>query len=147
MVDFDALNQENHQIAEYSRVLSYLIENRLICDTDITCNLFFDYIGKVNEHLDSSGRQFYMHLLNADDQQTVNMATNFMNGSKEIKRVLKQYMNEWCKTKKQGFKIKDHERFISETNDFFEIVLNRIQDEQEKIYPMLRRILAESDAE
>jgi len=143
MLDFEMLNKQNHKIAELSRVLSYLIESRLICDTETTCHLFFDYINRVNEHLDLGDRNFYKDLVSHQDQDINNIASNFMNGSKGIKRIFKKYIRVWCNPKKQTLKIKDHAQFIVESNEMFETVLSRIQDEQEKLYPLLRKIQAQ----
>lgn len=140
MLDFDELNKQNHKIAELSRVLSYLIKNRLICDTTITCTLFFEYIDFVTNHLEVGDRGFYKDLVSHPDPQMINLAHNFMNGSMEIKRIFKQYPRQWCNLKKKTLKIRDHQAFINDSNEMFETVLNRIQDEQEKLYPLLRKI-------
>jgi len=140
MMNFDELNRENHDIAEHSRVLSYLIDNRLICDTKIFCSLFYSYIDKVCNHVLIRDQEFYTPLLNSNDQRTTMLAHNFMNGSKEIKRLVDKYKRKWCETHGEILKIKDHEQFIAETNALFDMVLNRIQDEQEKLYPALRKM-------
>lgn len=142
MINFEELNQENHDISEHSRVLSYLIENRLICDTDIFCRLFYDYIDKVCQHLSVRDQALYTPLLNSGEQRTTNMVTNFMNGSKEIKRLIDKYKRHWCHASTKSLRIKDHEQFVTETNALFDMVLGRIQDEQEKMYPELRKIQA-----
>jgi hypothetical protein len=144
MFNLEQLLQKNHEISELSRVLSYLIEDRLICDTEITCNLFYDYIDRVNNHIDFGNHHFYQDLLVHHQPSVQNTARNFMNGSTEIKRVFKQYIHKWCnlRTNPLQLKFKDHGTFIKETNEMFDLVLNRIQDEQEKLYPVLRSIWA-----
>ncbi len=140
MINFDKLNRENHDITEHSRVLSYLIDNRLICDTNIFCSLFYSYIDKVCNHVLVRDQEFYTPLLNSGDQRATMLAHNFMNSSKEIKRLIDKYRRRWCEKQSNSLKIKDHDNFIEETNAMFEMVLNRIQDEQEKLYPTLRHI-------
>jgi hypothetical protein len=36
--------------------------------------------------------------------------------------------------------IKDHQAFVNETEDMFRLVLNRIQDETEQLYPLIRKV-------
>lgn len=140
MYDLNKLTEETHKISELSRVLSYLIHDRLICDTTITRDLFFEYVEKVNAHMDLGEQLFYKDLLTHHDQKVVNLASNFMNGTSEIKRVFKQYLRKWCDKRSNSLKIKDHATFIQETEGMFEMVLERIQDEHEKLYPVLRSI-------
>ncbi len=140
MYDLKQLTEQTHKISELSRVLSYLIQDRLICDTEITCHLFFEYVEKVTAHMDLGEQVFYKDLLKQKDQQMVNLASNFLNGASEIKRVFKQYLRKWCNHKQTSLKIKDHAVFIQDTEDMFDMVLKRIQDEHERLYPTLRSI-------
>ncbi len=138
MYDLNQLTEETHKISELSRVLSYLIQDRLICDTEITCNLFLEYADKINKHLDLGEQAFYKDLLTSHDQKLANLASNFMNSTSEIKRIFKQYLRKWCNHKQTSLQIKDHAAFLEESEEMFELVLKRIQDEHEKLYPVLR---------
>jgi hypothetical protein len=40
--------------------------------------------------------------------------------------------------------IKDHHTFVNETEDMFRLVLNRIQDETEQLYPLIRKVSGDS---
>jgi hypothetical protein len=40
MITFEELNTQNHEITELTNVLSYLLADRAMCDTDICCDLF-----------------------------------------------------------------------------------------------------------
>jgi len=146
MYDLEQLTEKTHKISELSRVLSYLIQDRLICDAEITCQLFFQYVDKVNEHMNLGEQVFYKDLLTSHDQKLVNLASNFMNSTSEIKNIFKQYLRRWCNKKQTTLKIKDHPAFIQETEEMFELVLKRIQDEHEKLYPALRVIWGLSKA-
>lgn len=146
MFDLDQLLQKNHDISELSRVLAYLIRDRLICDTETTCELFFDYVKKVNDHMDFGNQNFYRDLLVHQDNHVRNLASGFMNGSAEVRRVFNQYTKKWCNTKMERLQLKEHDLFIQETDEIFELVLARIQDEQEKLYPVLRNIWALEEA-
>lgn len=138
MVTFEALNEQNHKISELSHVLSNLIHNRSLCDTEVTSDLFFDYVKSVQEHLDLEDHDLYSNLLLHADLNVKNTANRFLSGSQEIKRVFKAYLKRWCR--RQDLLIDDHDRFINETEEMFRLVLDRIQDETERLYPLIREI-------
>jgi len=144
MISFKELNEQNQKITELSRVLTRLITDRAICDTDTTCDLFFDYINKVKEHLDVEERELYRELLTHSDSHVKNTASMFLSGSGEIKKVFKQYVKRWCRNKQ--LRIKDHDRFIEETQEMFEMVLERIVHETEHFYPVVRSVYGEKMA-
>lgn len=141
MVAFETLNQQNDKITELTNVLNYLIDDRAMCDTSITCDLFFEYVDKVREHLDLEERELYQQLLAHKDNKVCNTARLFLSGSGEIKRVFNQYLKRWCKNK--ALSIRDHTQFVKETREMFELVLRRIEDEVEHLYPTAREVGAE----
>jgi len=68
-------------------------------------------------------------------------ANNFMSGSQEIKRIMKVYVKRWCNKSSHTLSVgAQHENFVKDTDDMFEMILNRIQDETENLYPMVRQI-------
>ncbi len=145
MISFEELTQQNHKIAELSKVLSHIIKDREICDTDVTCDLFFDFVSRVQEHLNIEDREIYQALLTHNESRINNTASRFLSGSAEIKRVFKQYLKRWCHNNK-SLRIKDHALFVQETNDMFNLVLQRIQDETEHLYPMVKEVELERQA-
>ena len=98
-----------------------------------------DFADKVQEHLD-----VYQSLLIHKDTSINNTASRFVLGSAEIKRVFKQYLKRWCLNK--SLRIKDHDKFVVETNEMFELVLSRIQDEVENLYPTVKKVALEAAA-
>lgn len=140
MVTYDTLNTQNHKIFELSNVLNYLLEDRVMCDTEVTCDLFFDFVALVKEHLELEDKHIYRHLLTHSDQSVKNTATKFMSGGVEIKKVFADYLKKWCKKRGHQLHIADYEKFVTETNDMFEMVQNRIIAESENLYPLLRQV-------
>ncbi|MBT8421473.1 MAG: hypothetical protein KJO08_11525, partial [Gammaproteobacteria bacterium] len=84
----------------------------------------------------------YPILLSASDQQINNVATNFMSGGQQVKKILASYVKNWSDKKKHELVIKNYGEFLRDTGTLFEMVLNRIQDETEHLYPLVRRIHA-----
>ena len=141
MLTYAELNEQNHRITELSNVLSYLFQDRLICDTGSCCELFYRYVDLVKEHIELVDRDMYKELLKSPDEKINNVARNFMSGSVEIKRILKAFTKRWCPTKrKDTLHINEHARFLQDTDELFDIVLQRILDETEHLYPLVRSL-------
>ncbi|MEE9327477.1 MAG: hypothetical protein V3U71_09310 [Cocleimonas sp.] len=142
MITYDELNTQNDKITELSNVLSVLIKDRSLCDSEICSQLFYNYMDKVNEHMQFIDSNFYQSLLTSSSTEANKLANNFMSGSHEIKRVMNNYAKKWCKKSTQELKIGGglHNKFIEQTDEMFEMILDRIQDEMEKLYPMVRQI-------
>lgn len=140
MITYEDLHKQNHEITEISNVFLYLIEERAMCDTQITCELFFDYIDKVKQHLEIQDNHMYTILLSAGDSDSKHAAENFMSGSKEIKRIFKSYIDKWSSKKNHALRIANYDRFKQETREMFDLVLKRIQDETEHLFPLVKEI-------
>ena len=139
MITFDELNTENHKLTELSNVLLYLFEDRAMCDTETVCNLFFNYIDKVKSHLEQVDH-LYAGLLADSDQDVNNVARRFMSGEQEIKKLISSYVKRWCNKQRHELIIRDYDRFLDDTRGMFDMVLARVQDETEKLYPLVREI-------
>lgn len=141
MITYDELYQEIHKITEISNVFLYLIRDRSMCDTQITCDLFFDYVEKVRNHLELQENHLYSAVLSNGNDADKKMAENFMSGSQEIKRIFNKYLKKWSKSgKNHELLLADYDDFTAETRQIFDMVLNRIQDETEHLYPLIRQL-------
>ena len=142
MITYEELNEQNHRITELSNVLHYLLADRSMCDTGSCCDLFYRYVDLVNQHIEVVDKEMYKDLLSSPDDKVSNVAKNFMSGSMEIKKILREFMHQWCPAakKKGALHIKDHKRFLKDIDELFEIVLQRIQDETEHLYPLVRSL-------
>jgi hypothetical protein len=141
MITYDELHTENHNITELSNVLLYLFKERSMCDTDTCCELFHRYMDKVKHHIEMVDKNLYSSLLTHDDHEVQKMARNFMSGSQEIRKIMTAYTKQWCPRSNTGsLAILDHNRFLQETEEMFGLVLDRIQDETEKLYPLVREL-------
>jgi len=139
MITYNELNEQIHRITELSNVLRYLFEDRSMCDTGSCCELFYRYIDLVKKHIELVDKNMYKELLISPDEKLNNVAKNFMSGSVEIKRILKHFTNTWC-GKTKALHINDHARFLKDTDELFELVLQRILDETERLYPLVRSL-------
>ena len=141
MITYDELHNENHKITELSNVLLYLFKERSMCDTVTCCELFQRYVDKVKHHIELVDKNLYSSLLTHEDHEIQKMARNFMSGSQEIRKIMAAYTKQWCPRKNiESLDISDHDRFLRETEEMFGLVLDRIQDETEKLYPLVREL-------
>ena len=141
MITYEELHTQNHEITELSNVLLYLFKDRSMCDTETCCELFYRYVDKVREHIDLVDRNLYGKLLAHENHEIQKLVRNFMSGSQEIKKIMSEYTKEWCPVKKtQTLAIAQHDRFLRDTEKMFQLILQRIQDETEKLYPLIREI-------
>lgn len=138
MITFEQLNQQNHEITELSNVLTRLMCERALCDNPVTSELFFRYVDSVHEHFDLENKHLITELLTHRDKEAVNTANDFLAGSAEIKRVFNKYVKKWCRNKK--LRISRHDRFLAETEEIFQLVLDRLEKETERLYPMVRKV-------
>lgn len=144
MASFEELHRQNHKITELTNILQHLLGDRSLCDSDVTCGLFFEYVNAVKEHMAVTDSGMYSKLLGSGDQKLNNIANRFMGGSREINRIFSAYLKRWCKLKNKELVIKEYDAFMQDTQEMFEIVLDRIQSETEHLYPAVRKLSDES---
>lgn len=141
MITYEELNAQSDKITELSNVLSVLIKDRSICDSETCCSIFYNYMDLVNKHMHDVDSNLYTDLLSNPSIEINNIATNFMAGSQEIKRIMTSYVNEWLNKKNRALSIgAKHDLFLKDTDDMFEMILTRLQDEMENLYPIVRKI-------
>ena len=137
MPPFDELHMQNHKLIETSNVLMYLFKERAMCDTETACSMFYNFMDSINEHMGLVD-SLYQGLLADKNTDANNTARLFMSGEQELKRIITQYTKKWCIKNRQQLKVADHEAFKKETQELFKMVLTRIQNETEHLYPMVR---------
>jgi hypothetical protein len=133
---FDDIHVHNHKLRELSNVVVYLLQERSMCDTETANDLFCETLRKIDEHL-SMVDHLYATLLNQKDEKAHRTAKMFMSGEVELKRIIAEYKKVWFARSRPELRVGNHQQFIKETEELFEIVLSRIEDETEKLYPML----------
>lgn len=132
------LHLQIHKITELSNILTNLLSDRSLCDTEVTCELFFRYVESVKDHLQKTDSNLYAQLLDHSDAHKNKVANLFISGSKEIKRIFGAYTKKWCNMSKKQLHIKKYDDFYNETVEMFELVLKRLQDETEHLYPLIQ---------
>jgi hypothetical protein len=140
MLTFSELHGQIHKITELSNVFLYLIQDRSMCDTECARDVFFEYRTRVKQHIELVDQKLCGKLISYPDQKVKNTADRFLSGSTEIKKIFSDYIKEWCSEKDRTLTIGDHAKFVKETQEMFDLVLDRIQRETEHLYPLIRKL-------
>lgn len=135
----DEIHVHNHKLMELSHVVNYLMQERSMCDTEIANSLFRETLQKIDEHL-MMVDSLYATLLSQQDAQAHRTAQMFLSGERELKLIIDEYKKTWFAKNRPELHIGDYQQFIKDTEGLFEIVQSRIEDETEKLYPMLRAV-------
>lgn len=143
MAPFDDFNKHIHRITELTNVFVYLIQDRAMCDTQVACDLFFDLSKEVRNHIELVDKQLCGRLVSNPDQAVRNTANRFLGGSLQIKKIFADYLKRWCFERSRKLRIDNHELFIKDTNEMFDLVLDRIQRETEHLFPLVRKLEGE----
>ena len=110
-----------------------------MCDTQTANILFCETLKKIDEHLEMVDH-LYPKLLNTKVTNAHNTVSMFMSGERELKRIIADYKKAWFAKQRQELRINNHSEFLKDTSELFEIVLSRIQDETEHLYPLARAV-------
>ncbi len=147
MISYEELHAQNHKITELSNLLSHVLTERTLCDNGECCQIFTNYMQEVNQHIEAVDRNLYSELLLSEDLRVNNTAKSFMEGTVEIRRIMKQYVSKWCSKEGKRFSFDEqgnsYDQFLEDSNTMFGIILDRIQKETEGLYPLVRQLQQE----
>ncbi len=143
MTTYRQIKKHHQHIKELTYILRRLITDTSFVEMETTCNLFFSYSNKVDSYFKLVETSVYHRMLVSSDENVKKTAYRFMAGSCGIKRLFSQYKQTWCHNKK--LRVRNHVRFVQESEDIFKLILQRINDEASHLYPVIREIEAEQD--
>lgn len=141
MTTYTKITNQHQQIKELTHILKLLIADQSFAQMDTTCSLFFKYSSKVEEYFRTVETSVYKHMLIHSDENVKKTAYRFMAGSCGIKRIFNQYRQKWCRNK--TLRVRNHARFVAESEDIFGLILLRINDEAHHLYPVIKEMAKE----
>ena len=98
--------------------------------------LICDLGTKVRAHLAEEDRTIYPTLLIHEDPRVKSIAWGFISGEKPLRKVFDDYHKRWLKNCDFNFT----EGFLKETHEFFDMVAQRIDREEQILVPKLLEI-------
>jgi hypothetical protein len=141
MLNFDELHRQNHRITELSQVFLYLAERRDLCDSETVCGLFFEYLELVHDHLERVDLLVQKHLQTLNTPQARTVARKLMVDSALLRRNFLQYVGRWTEASHAHMRVAaDHQSFLGDSQELFQMFLDRLQRETELLYPLLRNL-------
>ena len=91
---------------------------------------------KVRQHLAEEDRGIYPALLIHEDPKVKSIAWGFISGEKPLRKVFDDYHKRWLKNCDFSFS----EDFMAETREVFDMVAQRIDREEQVLFPKLLEI-------
>ena len=129
------LEIENKDISDTIEVLSYLISHHQLRNNPVFCNLLKQFSETVNSHLNHESRAAYTKLLPQNDNGAHEVATQFLNNTNQLHKIMNDYTRHWCKAPHD---FNTNESFVDETKNIFHLVTERINLEQNKLFQYIQ---------
>jgi hypothetical protein len=99
-------------------------------------HMLCDLAAKVRAHLAEEDKGLYPALLIHEDPKVKSIAWGFTSGEKPLRQMFDDYYKKWLKN--CDFKFSSD--FVRETDDIFEMVLRRVEREEQILFPKLLEI-------
>ena len=129
----EELQNENAEIKELCDVLSKLISDESLCTNKVFCELLLRLQDKVNDHLRHESRSVYSELINHVDSSIKKVANDFLSNTRELEKIKSKYIKRWC----HQINADNHGEFKNETKEFFKLINDRIQMEENHLFKVL----------
>ena len=98
--------------------------------------LLCDLSDKVKEHLSEEDRGLYPSLLIHEDPKVKSIAWGFISGEKPLRKTFDDYYKKWLKNCDFNFT----DEFLQETTEVFRMLSDRIEREEQVLFPKLLEI-------
>ena len=134
MYTLSELKKQNQEITDLIEVINVLIHDERLINNPFVCDLVTRFNEKVWMHLVFEDNSIYSELLKHNNPQISEIAAEFHEGAREIRKAFSKYMKEWCKASGA-----DHHQqaFCEMTEDMLNKVRQRITFETEKMFPLV----------
>lgn len=133
MIPIKELQAENAEITDLCTVLNTLLADQETINSPIVCELLIRFTKAVNAHLEHEDRSVYSDLLAEHTDEARKLADRFLNNTHELRRLFKGYEKDWCKS---GFNGRHKAAFVDESREMFRLVCDRVEFENQKIFPI-----------
>ena len=133
MIALEEFQKENAEIFDLCQVLGTLIDQYTLRKNPIVCELLDRFIDRVGKHLRHEDRSVYGDLLAQRTPEAKRLASHFLGNTQELKRICKSYEKDWCH---HPHTEKEHAVYVKESQQIFKLVCDRIDFENDKIFPV-----------
>ncbi len=136
MIPVDEFRAENREIRDLCEILNLAVSEYRLQNNAILCELLDRFLARVNEHLTHEDRSVYRDLLKQHTEDGDRIAQKFLGNTQELKRIIGEYRRGWCR---KNHSEEEHERYARESQEIFRLVCDRLNFEEETIFPLFSR--------
>jgi hemerythrin-like domain-containing protein len=134
MIPIEEFKSENKEIRDLCNILGISLNQYTLRHNTIVCELLERFITQVMAHLTHEDRSVYQDLLKQHTTDANKIADKFLGNTLELRRIFNEYNRGWCR---KPHKEQDHAKYVEESSEIFRLVCERLNFEEEKIFPML----------
>jgi len=128
------LKKQNQDISALCDILCVLMEDATLYNNPYLCELLSHFKEKVWMHLVFEDNTFYAELARHNDPEISTTARRFHDSARDIKKHFTAYVKHWCKP---GISQAEHDRLRNESREILKLVMERINYENDKIFPLV----------
>ena len=139
MYSLDELKTQNQEISDLCTVLSVLVEQQSLHNNPVVCELMARFKEKVWLHLVFEDNTIYSALSRHDNSAVSEVAKDFHDSARLIKKRFSSYVCRWCNPS-VGDKV--HDELVIESREIFRLIKDRVEFENEKMFPLITKHLA-----
>ncbi len=139
MYSLDELKAQNQEISDLCAVLSVLVEQKSLHNNPFVCELMARFKEKVWLHLVFEDNTIYSALSRHDNSSVSGVAKDFHDSARELKKRFSSYVRRWCNA---SIGESEHAELVAESRKIFQLINDRVEFENEKMFPLVSKHLA-----
>ena len=132
MIPIEEFRAENKEIRDLCNILGMSVDKYSLRNNSVVCELIDRFADKVTAHLSHEDRSIYRDLLKKHTHEADMIADKFLGNTQELKRIFNDYKRGWCR-KPHSETV--HAKYVDESREMFKLVCDRIDFEENKIFP------------
>lgn len=133
MIPIEEFRAENSELKDLCKILNISVDQYSLRNNSVMCELLERFVERVGNHLMHEDRSIYRDLLAQHTDNASQLADHFLGNTQELKRIFAEYKKGWCR---KPHSEKDHAQYVDESKDMFKLVCDRIDFEENKIFPL-----------
>ena len=134
MIPLDEFKVENKEIRDLCDVLTVSLNEYNLRHNTIVCELLERFSNQVMAHLAHEDRSIYHELLEKHTPDAKKLGDRFLGNTLELRRIFNGFKRDWCH---KPHKEQVHEQYINDCKEIFRLVCERLNFEEQKIFPLL----------
>ena len=134
MYSLDELKEQNQEISDLCAVLSVLVEQPSLHNNPFVCELMSRFKEKVWIHLVFEDNTIYSALSRHENTAVSSVAQDFHDSARQIKKRFSGYIRRWCNPSVGQL---EHEALVKESREIFQLIKDRVEYENEKMFPLV----------